>query len=137
MIFKSDSSSGELNGFLDKGSRIEGDLHFDNSFRIDGKLQGKAISDGTLIVGEQGEVDGEVLVGTVLVSGVVRGTVRVARRVQLAPTAKVYADLHTPSLVIEEGATFEGTCTMTREAAARDAGPQLVQRVSAGGERPA
>ena len=79
----------------------------------------------------------EVLVGTVLVSGVVRGTVRVAQRVQLAPTAKVYADLHTPSLVIEEGATFEGTCTMTREAAARDAGPQLVQRVSAGGERPA
>ena len=30
-----------LNGFLDKGSHLRGDLTFEESFRIDGKFEGK------------------------------------------------------------------------------------------------
>lgn len=115
MIFKSDSNSGELNGFLDSGSRVEGELHFDTTFRIDGKLTGKVVSDGDLQVGEGGELDGEVRVGQLFVSGTVRGEIHAARRVQIAATGKAFAELHTPSLVIEDGALFEGRCSMTRE----------------------
>jgi cytoskeletal protein CcmA (bactofilin family) len=115
MIFKSDPNASELNGFLDRGSRLDGELHFENSFRIDGKLTGKVTSEGGLIVGESGEVDGEIVVGRALVSGTVRGRVRAAQRIQLAPTARVFAELHTPTLIIEEGALFDGRCLMTRE----------------------
>jgi hypothetical protein len=77
MMFK--SAQGDLNGFLDAGSHIVGELHFDDTFRIDGKLTGKVISDGELVVGERGEVDGEIDVRRVYVSGIVKGRVRAGR----------------------------------------------------------
>lgn len=115
MIFKSDSNAGELNGFLDSGSRMEGDLHFDTTFRIDGKLTGKVVSDGDLVVGDGGELEGEIRVGQIFISGTVRGEVHAARRVQIAANGRAFADLHTPSLIIEDGALFEGRCSMKRE----------------------
>jgi cytoskeletal protein CcmA (bactofilin family) len=117
MIFKSDGKQSDLNGFLDSGSHLEGELRFEASFRVDGKLTGIVRSEGDLIVGESGEVEGELYVGQVFVSGTVRGTVRASRKIQIAPSGKVFAELDTPSLVIEDGATFEGQCAMTRDAA--------------------
>jgi cytoskeletal protein CcmA (bactofilin family) len=127
MIFKSEGKQGDLNGFLDNGSHVQGELRFDASFRVDGKLTGKVQSDGDLIVGDSGEIEGEISVGQIFVSGTVKGTVRAQRRIQIAPHGKVFAELDTPSLVIEDGATFEGRCSMNREGA-RAAGPKLVAK---------
>lgn len=124
MKFKSDGRQSDLNGFLDNGSHLHGELRFDASFRVDGKLTGSVQSDGDLIVGESGEVDGDVQAGQVFVSGTIKGTVRAARKIQIAPGGKVFAEIDTPSLTIEDGATFEGQCVMNREA--RGAGPKLV-----------
>ena len=55
MIFKSEGKQSDLNGFLDSGSHLEGELRFDASFRVDGKLTGRVDSEGDLIVGESGE----------------------------------------------------------------------------------
>jgi cytoskeletal protein CcmA (bactofilin family) len=126
MIFKSDGKQSDLNGFLDRGSHLEGELRFEASFRVDGKLTGTVQSEGDLIVGESGEVEGELRVGQIFVSGTVRGTIRASRRVQIAPSGKVFAELDTPSLVIEDGATFEGSCAMSRDASRLAAGPKLV-----------
>jgi cytoskeletal protein CcmA (bactofilin family) len=132
MIFKSDGGGkpSDLNGFLDSGSHVEGELRFETSFRVDGRFTGKVQSNGDLIIGEGGEVDGDVRAGQVFVSGTLRGTIRAGRRVQISARGKVLADLDTPSLVIEDGAFFEGRCTMTREeresAAAKATGPKLI-----------
>ena len=129
MIFKSDGRQSDLNGFLDSGSHLEGELRFEASFRVDGKLTGIVRSEGDLIVGESGEVEGELYVGQVFVSGTVRGAVHASRKIQIAPNGKVFAELDTPSLVIEDGATFEGHCAMSRDAAraaAAAAGPKRV-----------
>lgn len=122
MIFKSEGRQNDLNGFLDGGSHLHGELRFEASFRVDGRLTGSVESEGDLIVGEAGEVDGEVRAGQVFVSGTVRGTIHALRRVQIAASGKVFAEIDTPSLVIEDGATFEGHCSMNREGAA----PRLV-----------
>lgn len=128
MIFKSDGKQSDLNGFLDSGSHLEGELRFETSFRVDGKLTGIVRSEGDLIVGESGEVEGELYVGQVFVSGTVRGTIHASRKIQIAPNGKVFAELDTPSLIIEDGATFEGQCAMNRDAAraAAAAGPKRV-----------
>jgi cytoskeletal protein CcmA (bactofilin family) len=112
MIFKGDGKQSDLNGFLDTGSHINGELRFETTFRVDGKLTGVVRSGGDLVVGEGGEVEGEIEVGQVFVSGVVRGTIRAIRRVQITPTGKVFADLETPALIVEDGAVFEGRCAM-------------------------
>ena len=112
MMFKGSGAQGDFNGFLDAGSHVTGDLHFEDTFRIDGKFTGNVVSDGDLIVGERGDVDGEVKVRRVFVSGTVRGALRAAERVEITAAGKVMADVYTPSLTIDDGAYFEGRCSM-------------------------
>jgi cytoskeletal protein CcmA (bactofilin family) len=126
MIFKTEGKHADLNGFLDQGSHLHGELRFDASFRVDGKLTGTVESDGDLIVGESGEVDGELRVGQIFVSGTVRGSIQASRKVQIAPQGKLFAEVDTPALVIEDGAVFEGTCSMNRDGGKTSPGPKLV-----------
>lgn len=116
MIFRSDNPDGDLNGFVDAGTRFHGELQFETTFRVEGKVEGTVVSSGTLVIGDGGEVDGDIRVGQLFVSGVVRGTVKASRRIQLCAEGKAFAELETPSLVIEDGAIFDGRCTMTRQA---------------------
>ncbi len=114
MIFKSDSAAPDLNGFVDRGSFLEGTLRFESQFRVDGKIKGTVTSDGRLVVGEHGEVEADLDVGEVVVSGVVRGTIRARRRIHIAAGGRIFGDLFTPTLVIDDGAFFEGQCAMQK-----------------------
>jgi cytoskeletal protein CcmA (bactofilin family) len=100
--------SGTLNGFLDKGARFEGTLSFEDVFRIDGALKGTVLSDEELVVGESGSVEGEIRVGRLSVSGTVRGVVHARERVEVHAGGRVFAELHAPALVVEEGAVIQG-----------------------------
>lgn len=136
MIFKSDGGKqSDLNGFLDNGSHLEGELSFETSFRVDGRFTGQVTSMGDLIVGEGGEVEGDLRVGQIFISGTVRGNIRAAKKIQISPRGKVFADIDTPALVIEDGAFFEGSCSMAREgresAGAKPASPKLVPQKAA------
>ena len=111
-MFKGGSTPGELNGFLDAGSHIEGDLNFEDTFRIDGRVTGRIRSKGDLVVGEGGVVDGEISVGRLLVSGTVKGRVQATERVEVAAGGRILAEIQTRSLVIEDGALFDGQCAM-------------------------
>ncbi len=101
-------SGGVLNGFLDKGARIEGTLVFDDMFRIDGLFKGAVSSDHELVVGEGGTVEGEIRVGRLSASGIVRGTVHASEKIEIHAGAHIYAELHSPVLVVEEGAVIQG-----------------------------
>ncbi len=113
MKIKSDGAT--LNGFLDRGSHFHGDLTFEETFRIDGKFEGKIRSGSELILGETADVDAEVEVGRVSINGTFKGRIRALERIDLLPRARVFADLSSPILKIEEGARFEGSCQMGGE----------------------
>ncbi len=128
MIFKAKGGQGgDLNGFLDAGSHIQGELRFEDTFRIDGRVTGKIVSEGDLVVGERGEVDGEICVGRVFVSGTVRGSIKATRRLEITAAGRVHARLDTPSLVVEDGALFQGESAMTSRAGERP--PAVVRRL--------
>src|SRR5947208_649791 len=105
-------SSGELNGFLDSGAVFKGELEFEDTMRIDGRFNGKIVSKNELIVGESATIEGDVHVGRVAISGTVIGKIVADQRVEIHRNGKVYCDIDTPALVIEEGAIFQGNCTM-------------------------
>jgi cytoskeletal protein CcmA (bactofilin family) len=104
--------SGELNGFLDRGSSFKGELEFEDTMRIDGKFNGKIVSKNELIVGETAQIDGEIHVGRIAISGTVIGKITAEQRVEIHRNGKVYSDVKTPALIIEEGAIFQGNCAM-------------------------
>ena len=106
-----------LNGFLDKGSHLKGELSFEETFRIDGKFEGRIPSGSELILGDSAEVDAEINVERLSVNGALKGTARASERIEIHPRARVTADLQTPVLRIEEGAFFQGSCDMTSEPA--------------------
>jgi cytoskeletal protein CcmA (bactofilin family) len=108
-----------LNGFLDKGSHLKGELSFEETFRIDGKFEGKIPSGSELILGDSAEVDAEIHVERLSINGTLKGTVRASERIEIHPRARVTADLQTPVLLIEEGAFFQGSCDMSSDSSPR------------------
>ena len=104
--------SEDLNGFMDEGTEFHGELRFRDTFRIDGRLTGKVVSEHTLIIGEAGKVDAEIDCGVVSIRGTVAGRVTGRQRIELLAGAKVQATLVSPKLLIEEGAFFQGQCDM-------------------------
>ena len=104
--------SGELNGFLDRGSLFKGELEFEDTMRIDGRFNGRITSKNELIVGESAQIEGDIHVGRVAISGTVIGKIVADQRVEIHRNGKVYSDIDTPALIIEEGAIFQGNCVM-------------------------
>lgn len=107
----------ELNGFMDEGTEFIGELRFRDTFRIDGRLKGKVVSEHTLIVGETGQVDAEIECAVVSIKGTVSGRVHARQRIELLSGSRVQATLVSPRLMIEEGAVFQGQCDMGSAAA--------------------
>jgi cytoskeletal protein CcmA (bactofilin family) len=110
-----DIKEGRLSGFVGHGTVLTGETHFQMMLRVDGNLTGTVMSDGgTLIVGTNGQVDANVSVGVATINGVVNGDVIASEKIHLGRTARVMGNIATPRLVIEEGAVFEGGCSMMK-----------------------
>ncbi|HMF55074.1 MAG TPA: polymer-forming cytoskeletal protein [Pyrinomonadaceae bacterium] len=114
-----DIKDGNLSGYVGNGTVLTGEANFKMMLRVDGHLSGRVSSeDGTLIVGTNGEVDANIDVAVAVVHGTVNGDIVASQRLELGRAAKVNGNIQTPSLVIEQGAVFEGSCRMMQQKAA-------------------
>ena len=104
---------GEIRAFLGEGTQFKGVLSFAGAVRIDGHVEGEVIGDELLIIGEPGQVNAEIEVGTLVVSGRVQGTITARERVELLRPSRVSGTIRTPCLVVAEGALFNGNCEMS------------------------
>ena len=112
---------GKLSGFVGHGTSLTGDTTFQMMLRVDGHLTGTVTSEGgTLIVGNNGQLDANVAVGVAQINGTVNGDVVATEKIQLGRTARVVGNISTPKLIIEDGAVFEGGCTMLKAREAQD-----------------
>ena len=103
-----------LTAFIDEDSEIEGRYSFKGTLMLNGRFKGDISSTDTLIIGEKGSVTGDIRAGQVFVSGEVVGSLFCTERVELKGTARVFADVEAPLVVVEEGVLFEGHCRMTK-----------------------
>ena len=120
------SSPGDLNGILDAGCEVQGDLRFQNTFRVHGHFSGTVESKGELIVGEGGVVEGVVKVGELSVSGRLEGQVEATNRIEIGVNGHVEGEINAPVLVIASGAFFQGQCKMSPSKVDRRAKPAIV-----------
>lgn len=112
---------GDIKAFLGPGSQFDGKLLFHEIVRIDGEFKGEIISNDTLIIGPEARVEGEIKVGTLVVSGAFKGNVKAAAKVELRAPARIDGTINTPALVIEEGVVLNGTLEMSTAADKGDA----------------
>src|SRR5437870_3003260 len=91
----------EISGFLDEGTGITGELHFAGRLRLDGDFNGSISADGTLVIGQDAFVRGDIKVAEIEIAGKVFGNIEAKRRVEILDTGRVFGDIHTPVLVMK------------------------------------
>jgi cytoskeletal protein CcmA (bactofilin family) len=110
-----DIKEGTLSGFVGGGTVVTGEANFKAMMRVDGHLSGRvSSSSGTLIVGANGKVDANIEVAVAVIHGTINGDIIATQRLELGRAAKVNGNIQTPSLIIEQGAVFEGSCKMAQ-----------------------
>lgn len=105
----------EITTILDKESAFEGKMTFEGTVLINGKFKGEIFSEGNLVIGEGGYVEGTIEIGNIQIQGEVRGNIIAKEKIEINAPAVVTGDIAAPSLVIKEGAIFEGNCSMGRQ----------------------
>jgi len=102
-----------ISTLLGRDTVIEGTLTFKETIRVDGSVKGRLISpEGTLIVGENAQLDAEINVGVAIVRGKVTGRMEATQRIEIYAPAQVEGDISAPSIAIDSGVVFNGHCTM-------------------------
>ena len=69
----------------------------------------------TVVVGKEGEVEGEIRAKCVFLAGKVNGNVFASGKVYLETKASIVGDISSACLVIHEGASFDGQSKMQGE----------------------
>ena len=108
----------EIKAFLGPGSQFEGKLVFNEIVRLDGAFRGEVTSHDTLIVGESADIQADVQVGTLILSGKFKGNVKAKSRIELRAPANFDGAIETPALSVEDGVILNGTISMTTAEAA-------------------
>ena len=94
---------------IGEGISVVGTLNVqDNVLRLDGRVEGKIIGQGTLIMGEKGVLQGEIHVSRLILGGRVEGRVTAQEGIHITPTGKPSGTALTSQLVIDEGGICEG-----------------------------
>lgn len=112
---------GEVHTILGKGSEFEGKLTFEGQVRIDGKFSGQVFTKDSLVIGEGAKVNAEINAGTVIVNGAVEGNIRATQLIELHQPGRVRGNLEAPSVSMDRGVIFEGSCKM--ESIGKPGGP--------------
>ncbi len=105
----------KLDTIVGQGTVFEGNITIDGSARIDGKFKGKIEAKGTVVVGKNGKVEGDVIAKNAVIGGEVKGTIKVQDRVEFETGARFDGEVYCKTLVVQEGVTFDGSCSMTKK----------------------
>jgi len=106
------SGKGNLQSFLGQGCEFQGKLNFSDRVRIEGTFKGEIFSNGYLQIGPDGQVEAEIDVDVLEVSGRVQGTINARSKVVLRNPARVSGSITTPKLMVEDGVVFDGSVNM-------------------------
>jgi cytoskeletal protein CcmA (bactofilin family) len=103
----------ELVGLLEPGLEFEGKMTVARGMvRVNTHFKGEVHCSGTLVIAEQGELEGEARSRFVSVAGKIKGTVHAAEKIEIKANGVVLGDLYTAALVVEPGGYFDGQCHM-------------------------
>ena len=103
-------ATGQADTLIGKHSAFDGKLKASGSLRIEGRSRGEATGYANIVIGEYGRVEANLQGNNVILAGEVRGNITATGRTEIAASGKLYGDLKTKSLVIDDGAVFQGAC---------------------------
>lgn len=111
-VKKGSTPQSSIDSLIGAGTRIEGDIIFTGGLRVDGEVRGNISSanglGGTLVISEKASVEGEIVVGHVVINGTVIGPVCAGESLELLPSARVTGDVEYHQIEMQQGAVIQG-----------------------------
>ena len=104
-----------INSLIGKGSEFRGEFKVKDLIRIDGYFKGNIVTEGKVLVGQTGVVDTDIRADIVVLGGEVRGSIYARKRVTLLSSCRLYGDIVTQKLLVEEGGIFKGHCSINQK----------------------
>ncbi len=99
------------------GTLVTGEINVQGDLRLDGAIKGSVTVGGTFVVTTNGKVEGDIQAHTAIIAGTIQGNIKSTERTVLEASSRLNGDLMTNTLVINEGARFQGNCAMKTDAA--------------------
>lgn len=114
MITGKKTEHSEVGGMLGEGVKMDGNLSFNHTFRVDGEFKGKISNSDRLVIGEKGFVQGEIECASLVCYGKINGTIKIRGSVEIHPKGRIEGELfmESPLLTVIEGGTIAGTIKM-------------------------
>ncbi len=98
-----------------EGTIITGDISVEHDLRIEGTIQGSVLTGGTLVLCAGGKIEGDIRVKSATIAGLIVGNIKASEKIVLESKSTLKGDLVTRDLVINEGAHFQGNCSMSTD----------------------
>lgn len=110
-VMKKTENTSAIN-MIGYGTVINGDIQSQGDIRVDGTLKGSVSTEGKVVLGKEGVIEGGVVCKNADISGSLKAKITVSELLSLKSTAKLNGDIVTNRLSIEPGASFSGSCSM-------------------------
>jgi cytoskeletal protein CcmA (bactofilin family) len=99
--------------FVSTGVKIKGQISGSSEIVIDGEVEGRVDVEATVVVSNNGTVNGDIVAKSVTVAGKVLGNVKAAEAFELQVSGRIEGDVKAPRVTIAEGAFFKGNVEMS------------------------
>ena len=115
-MFQSEKSESKTSSILGPELEIHGDVKVSGSLLIYGKVFGSIQSSGAVRTANGSVVNGNISAKEAAIGGKVDGDLDIEKKVTLGDTSFLTGNLKAAILTIEEGAKFDGVCSMLKKA---------------------
>lgn len=115
LFTNNEQNTNEAETIIGPSVKVEGNFKGDGNVTVEGIVQGSLKTNHTLKIGPTAKIKAEVEAANLLLSGEIRGNVKIKDKAQLTKSAKIFGNLETKILSVEEGAIINGKCTMIQE----------------------
>jgi cytoskeletal protein CcmA (bactofilin family) len=104
----------DVESLIAPGMSIEGTVRSDHSIRVLGSVSGEIESAGNIAIEPGANLKAKVAASQIMIAGEVDGEIHCTGRVTIMSTGRVTGEIDAASLVMDEGAYFEGHLRMNR-----------------------
>lgn len=110
---KSSADDGETDiSIIGPRMKVVGDLFTEGTVRVEGQVEGNVEAGKAVVVGKEGDIQGDIRTEDSIISGRIRGSVTAASRLEVQATARIDGEVHARRMQLEEGAMLNGTVRM-------------------------
>lgn len=116
----SNGSSSKIETIIGPDSVFQGILFLKNTVCVEGNFKGKIESKSSVIVGNNGLVEADILANHVVVNGEVTGSISALHQLDIGSSGKVRGNVEAKVVTIEKGGLLQGFCRMLTDAEEED-----------------